>query len=403
VFTHGQYLQAALGRYTKVVSKVLNIMTLLDLNCPTLILHEPGALNQIGIYASSWSCCRALIVSDAGIVATGHPQRAIDYLQHAGMQTQLFTDIHENPSTDDVQRGVEIANEFQPDLLIGLGGGSSMDCAKGINFLYCGGGQMQDYWGIGKATEPMLPMIAVPTTAGTGSETQSFALISDAKNHTKMACGDKKATCKLAILDPELTLTQPTRVTALTGIDALAHALETYVTTKRTELSMDYSRRAWELLSVNFIKVIDDPHDLEARSAMQLGACLSGLAIENSMLGAAHALANPLTAHFNIVHGQAVASMLPHVIRFNAQSMESQYGQLASATNAVSGDDSEALATFITEITQHSGLATRLKPQGVNADQLPMLAADAAQQWTAQFNPRTVEAGDLLTLYQQAF
>jgi alcohol dehydrogenase len=403
VFTHGQYLQAALGRYTKVVSKVLNIMTLLDLNCPTLILHEPGALNQIGIYASSWSCCRALIVSDAGIVATGHPQRAIDYLQHAGMQTRLFTDIHENPSTDDVQRGVEIANEFQPDLLIGLGGGSSMDCAKGINFLYCGGGQMQDYWGIGKATEPMLPMIAVPTTAGTGSETQSFALISDAKNHTKMACGDKKATCKLAILDPELTLTQPTRVTALTGIDALAHALETYVTTKRTELSMDYSRRAWELLSVNFIKVIDDPHDLEARSAMQLGACLSGLAIENSMLGAAHALANPLTAHFNIVHGQAVASMLPHVIRFNAQSMESQYGQLASATNAVSGDDSEALATFITEITQHSGLATRLKPQGVNADQLPMLAADAAQQWTAQFNPRTVEAGDLLTLYQQAF
>ena len=378
-------------------------MTLLDLNCPTLILHEPGALNQIGIYASSWSCCRALIVSDAGIVATGHPQRAIDYLQHAGIQTQLFTDIHENPSTDDVQRGVEIANEFQPDLLIGLGGGSSMDCAKGINFLYCGGGQMQDYWGIGKATEPMLPMIAVPTTAGTGSETQSFALISDAKNHTKMACGDKKATCKLAILDPELTLTQPTRVTALTGIDALAHALETYVTTKRTELSMDYSRRAWELLSVNFIKVIDDPHDLEARSAMQLGACLSGLAIENSMLGAAHALANPLTAHFNIVHGQAVASMLPHVIRFNAQSMESQYGQLASATNAVSGDDSEALATFITEITQHSGLATRLKPQGVNADQLPMLAADAAQQWTAQFNPRTVEAGDLLTLYQQAF
>ena len=378
-------------------------MTLLDLNCPTLILHEPGALNQIGIYASSWSCCRALIVSDAGIVATGHPQRAIDYLQHAGMQTRLFTDIHENPSTDDVQRGVEIANEFQPDLLIGLGGGSSMDCAKGINFLYCGGGQMQDYWGIGKATEPMLPMIAVPTTAGTGSETQSFALISDAQNHTKMACGDKKATCKLAILDPELTLTQPTRVTALTGIDALAHALETYVTTKRTELSMDYSRRAWELLSVNFIKVIDDPHDLEARSAMQLGACLSGLAIENSMLGAAHALANPLTAHFNIVHGQAVASMLPHVIRFNAQSMESQYGQLASATNAVSGDDSEALATFITEITQHSGLATRLKPQGVNADQLPMLAADAAQQWTAQFNPRTVEAGDLLTLYQQAF
>ncbi len=378
-------------------------MTLLDLNCSTLILHESGVLDQIGVYASSWNCCRALIVSDPGIVATGHPQRAIQYLQQAGIQTQLFTDVHENPTTDDVQRGVEIAKEFQPDLLIGLGGGSSMDCAKGINFLYCGGGQMQDYWGIGKATEPMLPMIAIPTTAGTGSETQSFALISDAKTHTKMACGDKKATCKLAILDPELTLTQPAHVTALTGIDALAHAVETYVTTKRTEMSIDYSRRAWELLSVNFIKVIDDSNDLEARSAMQLGACLAGLAIENSMLGAAHALANPLTAHFDVVHGQAVASMLPHVIRFNAQSMESQYSQLASATNAVPGNDSEALATFITEIMQHSGLATRLEPQGVNADQLPMLAADAAKQWTARFNPRTVEVEDLLTLYQQAF
>lgn len=378
-------------------------MTLLDLNCSTLILHESGVLDQIGVYASSWNCCRALIVSDLGIVATGHPQRAIQYLQQAGIQTQLFTDVHENPTTDDVQRGVEIAKEFQPDLLIGLGGGSSMDCAKGINFLYCGGGQMQDYWGIGKATKQMLPMIAIPTTAGTGSETQSFALISDAKTHTKMACGDKKATCKLAILDPELTLTQPAHVTALTGIDALAHAVETYVTTKRTEISIDYSRRAWELLSVNFIKVIDDSNDLEARSAMQLGACLAGLAIENSMLGAAHALANPLTAHFDVVHGQAVASMLPHIIRFNAQSMESQYSQLASATNAVPGNDSEALATFITEIIQHSGLATRLEPQGVNADQLPMLAADAAKQWTARFNPRTVEVEDLLTLYQQAF
>jgi alcohol dehydrogenase len=378
-------------------------MTLLDLNCPTLILHGPGTLDQVGDYASSWSCGRALIVSDPGIVATGYPQRAIDHLQHAGIQTQLFTDMHENPSTDDVQRGVEIAHEFQPDLLIGLGGGSSMDCAKGINFLYCGGGQMQDYWGIGKATAAMLPMIAIPTTAGTGSETQSFALISDAKTHTKMACGDKKATCKLAILDPELTLTQPAQVTALTGIDALAHALETYVTTKRTAVSMDYSRRAWELLSVNFIKVIDDPSDLEARSAMQLGACLAGLAIENSMLGAAHAVANPLTAHFNIVHGQAIASMLPHVIRFNAQSMESQYCQLATTTNAVSGDDSEALAIFMTEITQHSGLATRLEPQGINADQLTMLATEAAKQWTAQFNPRTVEVEDLLTLYQQAF
>ncbi len=193
-----------------------------------------------------------------------------------------------------------------------------MDCAKGINFLYTNGGQMQDYWGVGKAKRPMLPMIAVPTTAGTGSEAQSFALISDAQTHVKMACGDKKAACRVAILDPRLTLTQPPRVTALTGIDAVAHAVETYVTNKRNPISQVFSREAWRLLAANFGRVLEHPGDVTARGAMQLGACFAGLAIENSMLGAAHGLANPLTAHYGIPHGQAVGLMLPHVIRFNA-------------------------------------------------------------------------------------
>src|SRR5215470_13270123 len=192
-----------------------------------------------------------------------------------------------------------------------------MDCAKGINFLYSNGGQIQDYWGVGKATKPMLPMIAVPTTAGTGSETQSFALISDSKTHVKMACGDKKASFRVALLDPELTVTQPPRVTALTGIDAVAHALESYVARTRNSASMAFSREAWLLLGGNFAHVIADPKDLDARGGMQLGASFAGLAIENSMLGAAHSLANPLTAEFNIAHGQAVGLMLPHVIRRN--------------------------------------------------------------------------------------
>ena len=152
-----------------------------------------------------------------------------------------------------------VARRHEPEMIIGLGGGSSMDCAKGINFLYSGGGRMQDYWGIGKATRPMLPSIAVPTTAGTGSETQSFALISDAETHVKMACGDKKASFRVAILDPQLTVSQPPRVTALTGIDALAHALETYVTKARTPLSLSFSREAWLLLAENFGRVLDDP------------------------------------------------------------------------------------------------------------------------------------------------
>src|SRR5215470_9749080 len=241
-----------------------------------------------------------------------------------------------------------------------------MDCAKGINFLYSNGGQIQDYWGIGKATSPLMPMVAVPKTAGTGSETQSFALISDAKTHVKMACGDKKATFRVALLDPELTLTQPQRVTALTGIDAVAHALESYVASTRNPASMAFSREAWLLLGGNFAHVIDDPKDLDARSGMQLGAAFAGLAIENSMLGAAHALANPLTTNFNIVHGQAVGMMLPHVIRFNGEECGDWYYELLECTAGGNGFPTpesgyRGLAGFVGDLASQAGLVGRLR------------------------------------------
>jgi len=282
-----------------------------------------------------------------------------------------------------------------------------MDCAKGINFVYSCGGQMKDYWGTGKATGEMLPMIALPTTAGTGSETQSFALISDADSHVKMACGDKRASCRIALLDPQLTLTQPAQVTALTGIDAMAHALETSVTTRRNTISLIFSREAWRLLASNFSRVLEDGSCLESRAAMQLGACLAGIAIENSMLGATHSLANPLTAQYGIVHGQAIAIMLPHVIRFNGQQCGDQYAELLSATHAL--DDRlprgtpDHLAAFIEQLTEQAGLPRQLSSCGVEEERLEELARQACEQWTAQFNPRKVSVEDFKALYQAAF
>jgi alcohol dehydrogenase len=283
-----------------------------------------------------------------------------------------------------------------------------MDCCKGINFVFTNDGQMKDFWGVGKALKPMLPMIAVPTTAGTGSETQSFALISDARTHVKMACGDKKASCRIALLDSELTVTQPSRVTALTGIDALSHALETFVTSRRNPVSLAFSREAWRLLAGNFARVLTDPQDLEARGSMLLGASFAGLAIENSMLGAAHALANPLTAVFDVPHGQAVGVMLPHVIRFNGAAVEGQYHDLlhesqnGSPLPKLEGGVA-GLADFVGVLLTKAGLATTLRSLSVDPLKLPHLAAQAAKQWTAGFNPRPVEEADLLELYQQAF
>ena len=377
-----------------------------DFQPRTRIVFGPGKVDALGELAAELAARRVLVVSDAGVIAAGHTARGMQALVAAGLEAHLFDQVHENPTTDDVARGLEAAREYSPELIVGLGGGSSMDCAKGINFLYTNGGSMRDYWGVGKAQQPMLPMIAVPTTAGTGSETQSFALISDAETKVKMACGDKKAACRVALLDPELTVTQPPRITALTGIDAIAHALETYVTKRRNPASMAFSREAWHLLAANFSTVLTDPDNLEARCGMQLGACFAGLAIENSMLGATHALANPLTATYGIIHGEAIGLMLPHVIRFNGVEFSHWYRDLLDTTGARSlhpNDAVEGLASFTAGLVQNANLATSLEDCGVHAEKLPELAESAAQQWTATFNPRKVDSQSLLELYRQAF
>jgi alcohol dehydrogenase len=223
-----------------------------------------------------------------------------------------------------------------------------------------------------------------------------------------MACGDKRAAFRAAILDPELTVTQPPRVTALTGIDALAHALETYVTKRRNSLSLAFSREAWRHLAPNLARVISDPKDLPARGAMQLGACLAGLAIENSMLGAVHALANPLTATYGIAHGEAIALMLPHVVRRNGQHAEAWYRELAESDGDMSladksGSAADAIAGFVSEVSRRAGLAGKLSECDVSREDLPKLAIAATQQWTGKFNPVELSGDDYLKLYDAAF
>ncbi len=379
----------------------------------TRLVFGPGELARLGSLALELGARRALVVSDEGVVSAGHFGHGVDALKAVGIEVAAFHGVHENPTTAEVEAGVIVAREFQPDLLVGLGGGSSMDCAKGINFLFSCGGKMEDYWGVGKATAEMLPMIAVPTTAGTGSEAQSFALISQADSHVKMACGDVRAACRIALLDPILTLTQPDRITALTGIDAVSHALESYVSRRRNPLSICYSRRSWQLLSIGFPRVLNEPTDMEARGQMQLGAYFAGLAIETSMLGAAHALANPLTALFEVTHGHAVGLMLPHVIRFNAENApraDYWYAELwrdvahtdLGESVAVDGQPAQSLANYVQSLTASAGLGTELASYGVTVEDINKLAMDATKQWTGTFNPCALEESDFKKLYLSA-
>jgi alcohol dehydrogenase len=383
-------------------------MTPFDFVPRTRLIFGRGVLGHLGTVAMEFGK-HALIVTDAGIVRTGYAEKARSLLEASGITVTVYDAVRENPTTEDVEACVQVAKSAKIDLFIGLGGGSSLDTAKGANFLLTNGGRMQDYWGHGKASQPLLPMLAIPTTAGTGSEVQSYALIADAITHQKMACGDPKAAPRVALLDPELTDTLPPSVTAITGLDAIVHAVETAVTRKRTSLSLLFAREAFRLLIGNFARVLHLPSDSEARGAMLLGASYAGFAIEYSMLGAAHSMANPLTAHFGVVHGQAVGMMLPSVIHFNALAPEAKDGykdllvSSGMASSGISGEEAvERLVAEIVRCLTLAGIPQTLAECGVTEEAIPTLAHEASRQWTAQFNPRSLTVEDFTTLYRNA-
>src|SRR5207302_5568843 len=367
----------------------------------TRIVFGVNSVERAGEMARDLGAKKVLLVTDPGIVAAGHADHARQSLKTAGLQIAVFDRAKENPTTKCVDDCVAVARAAGIDTIIGLGGGSSMDTAKGCNFLFTNGRRIQDYCGLGKASRPMLPLIAIPTTAGTGSECQSAALIVDEATHQKMACLDPKAAARIAILDPALTLSQPPRVTACTGMDAIAHAVETAVSKKRNPVSAMYSREAFKLCMTSFPEILLNPQDLEARGRMLLGASLSGLAIENSMLGAAHSAANPLTAHYGVIHGQAVGILLPHVVRFNAKDAPAKraYAELASAPEIACVSDGldaavEALIARLDSLLNMSPISRSLADRSVKHSKIKVMAAEAAKQWTASFNPRSVAAKD---------
>jgi alcohol dehydrogenase len=359
------------------------------------VVFGRGAVATLGELARELGGRRALLVSDPGVGAAGHPERAADALAAASIAVRIFDGVEENPTTRQVEAGRDAAAQWDTDLLIAVGGGSAMDCAKGINFLLTNGGRMEDYRGFGRAARPLLPSLGVPATAGTGSEAQSYALISRAETHEKMACGDRQARFRTVVLDPALLASAPRRVAAAAGFDAIAHAVESLVCRRANPVSRLLSRAAWQLLEPNLLRHLAAPEAPDAAAAMLLGAHLGGAAIEASMLGAAHACANPLTARYGVAHGAAVALMLPAVVRWN--------GAVASYADLAPHGSGEQAAARLEELRAAAGLPERLREAGVEAAALGEMAREAAGQWTAGFNPRPAGERELLHLYEIAF
>ena len=379
----------------------------LELKVDIRVLFGDGSVDRLGALSRELGFSRTLLVTDAGLVKAGHVEHARASLVSAGVHVDEFCDFGPNPDADMLEAGRRFAATRGVDSIIGLGGGSSLDCAKGINFLVTQGGTIHDFHGYGKATKPMLPMIGVPTTAGTGSEAQSYAIISDPVTHRKMACGDPKAAFRAVILDPRLTVTQPDSVTAAAGYDAIAHALESFVCTKRNPRSQELSLEAWRMMESNYERVLADPQDLDARAAMQLGAFYAGTAIEHSMLGATHACANPLTARYGTTHGDAIAILLPHVVRWNGPVAGSLYADLMRVSSSISrttnGDATDALASRLSALAATGRLPQTVRAAGGAREDLSELAREASEQWTARFNPRPFDAKGAREVYECAF
>jgi alcohol dehydrogenase len=373
-----------------------------DFQSRTRIVSGQGTFERLGQLSHNLGFTRALLVADQGIVQAGYTSAATRLLEASGIDVVPFHAFGSNPDVAVIEAGRELAAPLEIDSIVAVGGGSSLNCARAINFLLTNGGRLADYQGYGKAVTPLLPMIAVPSTAGTGSEARSYAVVADGSTYMNLVCGDPSAAARVALLDPRITITAPHHVTAMAGFEAIAHAVEAAVTMRRTPMSDTFALRAWRLLNDSFERVLLHPTDPEARASMQLGAHFAGMAIEQSMLGAADACANALTGRYKLPHGLAVAMLLPNVVRWNGGVAAERYAALLNSPRrrARDQDAADALAFRLEDLAGAAGLSLKLSDSGVDEAALPALAADAAQDWTGTFNPRPFDAAGAIEIFR---
>lgn len=374
----------------------------------TLISGLGSCQKQLGIAAKSLAITRALVVTDKGIVASGLIKNALDSLRLVGISSVVYTDVVADPPEQVIEQALAFAREQNIDGVIGLGGGSSMDVAKVIALLSYSTQSLQQVYGVGNATGKRLPLIQVPTTAGTGSEVTPISIITTGKT-TKQGIVSPLLLADVALLDATLTVGLPAQVTAATGIDAMVHAIEAYTSKLRKNAYSDMlACEALRLLSRHLVAAVEEGTNLEARQAMLHGAMLAGQAFANAPVAAVHALAYPLGGHYHIAHGLSNSLVLPHVLRFNLPVALAEYAQLANVINPYARAKNITLAEYFIEAMQtliHAvKLPNTLRQMNISDTDLPMLAKDAMlQQRLLINNPREMNEADALAIYQAAY
>ncbi|MQL50716.1 iron-containing alcohol dehydrogenase [Desulfofundulus thermobenzoicus] len=374
---------------------------------PTRVEFGLGVSQKIGDEAVNLGGECALIVTDPGVIKAGIIDQVTSSLKQTDISYSIFSDIEPNPRDTSVEKGAEIARKSGADLLVAVGGGSAIDTAKGIGVLLTHGGAIQYYEGLGKVSRPITPLIAIPTTAGTGSEVTFWAVITDTERRFKMSVGSPLIAPKVALVDPEVTKSLPPLLTASTGMDALTHAIEAYTATLANPVTDGLALYAIELISSHIRQATFNGYDLTARSGMLLGSLIAGMAFGNSDVAAVHCMAEAVGGLYDIPHGIANAILLPHVMEYNASSCGEKYARIASVmgvdTSGLGQEESARKAVAaVMQLTQDLKLPT-LKEVGVKEGDLPELARRAAANVSVESNPRKVTFEDFLKIFRKAF
>jgi alcohol dehydrogenase len=377
---------------------------------PKIIL-EPGGCRQLGALCNKFNANSVVLITDPTIKKLGLIKSAIDSLSAAGLNVNIFSAVKADPSDHTVLQAVAYAKSVAAEIIIGFGGGSSMDVAKLVALLASphNSQTLSEIYGVNKVLSNRLPLIQVPTTAGTGSEVTPIAIVATG-NTTKSAIVSEHLLPDLALLDAELTLKLPAAVTAATGIDAMVHAIEAYTSLiKKNPISDLLAKEALHLLATNISTAVHHGKNVAARSAMLLGATLAGQAFANAPVAGVHALAYPLAGHAHIPHGQSNSLVLPAVLKFNSKTASSLYAELAPTLTSkplanTIVNQSEQFITAIEALIDHLGIPTRLRDMGVSKDILPTLAKAAMQQQRLLINnPRVITEDDALTIYKSIY
>ncbi|MFD6211528.1 iron-containing alcohol dehydrogenase [Peribacillus sp. NPDC060253] len=379
-----------------------------NFNLPTSIEFGNGKVKNIGKRAKELGGKKALLITDKGLAQTGILQKVTDSLDQEGVNYIVFDEITPNPKDVDCQRAYQQFKDEEIDLLIGLGGGSSMDTAKAIGTLLTHGGELRDRYGVNLLEREITPLICIPTTSGTGSEVTTGSVITDTVTKQKEAILDIKLAPKLAILDPELTLTLPKSITAATGMDALTHAIEAYTSNIAEPISDALSLYAIELIAKYLPLAVENGNDLEARKNMLVASLIAGMAFDNADLGAVHAMAEPLGGLYDTPHGVANSIFLPHVFEFNIPSNPEKHAIVAEKLGAnKEGKTIEEAAydgvILLKELARKIGIPDFRDLSNVNPEDFPFLAEGASVHLCTQSNSRKVTPADYLELFQKTY